>query len=180
MIFAFAIAFNALFLVYVAVFGVAVFGLVVLLAEGGIPRGQLVGAIRLASSVYLLALSALFLLAWLSEIVPALATDTTPSSIRDAALPTNPVYVLDLGVLIPLFMIAALGLLRHHDCAPGVAGALLVLNALLGLSVVSSTMLRHAVDEAASLSIVPLFGAITLSSLALAVWQSKTWRPLSA
>jgi hypothetical protein len=179
-IFAFAIAFNELFLVYVAVFGVAVFSNVVLFREGRIPRGGSVGAARLVTSIYLLALGALFLLAWLGEILPALATGTTPSSIRDAALPTNPVYVLDLGVLIPVFVIAAVGLLRGHHGAAAIAGALLVLDTLLGLSIVASTVLQHAVDQTVSLSIIPLFGAIAVSSLALAVWDLRSWRPESA
>jgi hypothetical protein len=60
------------------------------------------------------------------------------------------------------------------------AGALLVLNTLLGLSIVASTVVQHAVDQTVSLSIIPLFGAIAVSSLALAVWELRSWRPASA
>ena len=178
-IFGFTMAFNQLFLVYVGVLSVSVFGIVALLNDSRIPRGQLAGAARGAVSVYLLALTALFLLAWLGEILPALATHTTPSSIVAARLPTNPVYVLDIGVLLPLFVLAAVGLLRREPGAAGLCGSLLVLNVLLALSIMASTVLQHAVDETIALSILPLFGIIAASSLALAVWLLSAWRPAS-
>ena len=178
-IFGFTMAFNQLFLVYVGVLSVSVFGIVALLNDGRIPRGQLTGTARGVVSVYLLALAALFLLTWLAEILPALATHTTPNSIVAARLPTNPVYVLDIGVLLPLFVLAAVGLLRREPGAAGLCGSLLVLNVLLALSIMASTVLQHAVDETIALSILPLFGVIAASSLALAVWLLSAWRPAS-
>jgi hypothetical protein len=176
-IFGFTTAFNQLFLVYVGVLGVSVFASAALLKDGRIPLGHLTGAARTVVSVYLLALTALFLAAWLSEIVPALATQTTPSSIVAARLPTNPVYVLDLGVLLPLFIIAARRLLGQQPGAAGLCGSLLVLNVLLALSIVSSTVMQHAVDESVALAILPLFGMIGVSSLALAIWLLSASHP---
>ena len=138
-IFAFEIAFNRLFLVYVGVFGLALFALPARLGEGDLPRSHISSAPRVSVSIYLLVLAALFPLAWLGELVPAMIANTTPKSIRDAGLPSNPVYVLDLGTLIPLFVLAALGLLRHRPGGAILAGALLALNALLSLSIVAST-----------------------------------------
>jgi hypothetical protein len=176
-IFAFEIAFNRLFLVYVGVLGLAVFGLLAMAIEGDLPIAHVPSAPRVTVSVYLLLVAALFLLAWLAEIVPALISDTTPRSIVDARLPTNPVYVLDLGILIPLYVVvAAAGLARRSSHATMLAGALLVLNVLLSLSIVASALFQHAVDETASLAVIPWFGAIAVSSALLAVWYLSSWR----
>ena len=50
-------------------------------------------------------------------------------------------------------------------------GALLVLNILLSLSVVSSRLFQHAADDTVSLAVIPLFVAIAVSSALLAVWH---------
>lgn len=176
-IFAFTTAFNQLFLVYVGVLGLSVFSIVAMASDRGMPRGQLTRRPRGVVSVYLFVLAALFLVAWLAEILPALATHTTPSSIVAAGLPTNPVYVLDLGVLLPLFVLAAVKLLRQEPAAAALCGSLLVLNVLLSLSIVASTVFQHAADATVELAILPLFGAIAISSLALATWLLSAWRP---
>jgi predicted anti-sigma-YlaC factor YlaD len=113
--------------------------------------------------------AALFLLAWMRDIVPALLTNTTPATILEAKLPTNPVYVLDLGFLIPLSIAGAVWLLRRSAWGYLLAGLLPVLNALLSLSIISSTLFQYANDRSTSLAVIPLFGIIALASVVLAI-----------
>jgi hypothetical protein len=117
--------------------------------------------------------------AWRSEIVPALISDTTPRSIVAARLPTNPVCVLDLALLIPLYLSGAVQVLRNVSAGSAECAALLVLNVLLGLSVISSTLFQYRVDPSLSLGIIPLFAAISMASLCLVIWHLQKARLMS-
>jgi hypothetical protein len=171
-IFAFEVAFNRLFLLYVGLLSLAVFALIANLRGLGIPRltPRFSGRTPVRSvSAYLMLVAALFLLAWMSEIVPALVANTTPTNIAAAKLPTNPVYVLDLAFLIPLYVLAAIWLLDRRAWGYVLAGVHLVLNTLLSVSIISSTLFQYASDRSVSLAVIPLFGIIALVSVALAM-----------
>jgi hypothetical protein len=58
------------------------------------------------------AIGVLFGIAWLGEIVPAVIWNTVPDSIAEAGTPTNPVYVIDLSVILPLHVATGISLLR--------------------------------------------------------------------
>jgi len=105
----------------------------------------------------------------MNDIIPAILGDTTPLSIVDVKLPTNPVYVLDLAFLIPLYIVTAIWLLRRHPWSGLLAGGLAVFNSLLSVSIVSSTLVQYSVDQSISLAVVPLFGIIALASFVLTV-----------
>jgi hypothetical protein len=171
-IFAFEIAFNPLFLIYVAVLSLSAFSLIALLTHLDVLnlRARFAPRTPIRSiSVYLVIVALLFFLAWLKDIIPATFGSTTPTNITQAKLPTNPVYVLDLGFLIPLYVLSAFWLLRRRGWGYLLAGALLVLNTLLSLSIVSSTIFQYAADRSTSLSVVPMFGTIAAVSAVLAV-----------
>jgi hypothetical protein len=171
-IFAFELAFNRFFLVYVGLLAFAVFALIANLTQldlSVLPTRFSRSTPTRSVSAYLVIVAALFLLAWMRDIVPALLTNTTPAAILQAKLPTNPVYVLDLGFLIPLSIAGAVWLLRRSAWGYLLAGLLLVLNALLSLSIISSTLFQSANDPSTSLAVIPLFGIIGLASVLLAV-----------
>jgi len=60
-------------------------------------------------------------LLWLSEDVPALLAGGVPQSVRDMALPTNPVHVLDLAFFLPAVITIGVQLLRRRPFAFTVA-----------------------------------------------------------
>jgi hypothetical protein len=74
--------------------------------------------------------AALFLLLWLSEILPDLLAGAPSRSAGDRNVPTNPVHVLDLAFFLPavittgpMLLVATLavlvGLLRQTAASPG-------------------------------------------------------------
>jgi hypothetical protein len=172
MIFAFDVAFNPLFLVYVGLLSLAFWLSIVILTRLDVDalrtRFSLETPIR-AVSIYLLLVAALFFLVWMKSIVPAVLGNTTPPDIVKAKIPTNPVYVLDLGFLLPAFVLAAVWLIRRRAWGYALAGPLLVLNSLLSLSIISSALFQYANDRSTSLAVVPLFGIIAVASIMLAI-----------
>lgn len=64
--------------------------------------------------------------AWLSRIVPALISGGPAAFLRGTGLPTNPVYVQDLALWLPLTAVAAAWLWQRRPWSYLVIGATLV------------------------------------------------------
>jgi hypothetical protein len=181
-IFAFDIAFNTLFLVYVAVLSLSFWSMIVLLTRLDLDdlkrRFSLQSSTR-AVSLYLIAVAALFFLVWMKGIVPALLGNTTPSDIVKAKIPTNPVYVLDLGFLLPTFVLVAMWLRRRRGWGYALAGPLLVVQSILGLNIIASALFPYWDGQSVSLGIVPLFVILTVVSAGLGLQYLRSLRDVS-
>src|SRR5437763_3408097 len=103
-IYAFAVHFNSLFLVYVAILGLSFYTLVGSLIHLHLDSLQPNFAANTKTrpvSVFLLVVAILFYLQWLSEDILALVAGKIPPSVIENGLLTNPVHVLDLALLLP-------------------------------------------------------------------------------
>jgi hypothetical protein len=128
------IPFNEFFLVYVALFSLSLFtlvgGLLTTDAEG--VQRALDG--RLNTTVYSGALVVIGLglaTLWLSDIVPPLLRGTTPSLVTEAGPQAMASHVLDLGVVVPSILLAAVWLSRERPWGYVLAGVVLVLGSTL-------------------------------------------------
>lgn len=127
---------NPLFLVYLAILGLAAFaildGLVRLDVAATSPA---FGRAPLRAAAWLLAAGGIGVGAlWLSEIVGAWP-DGLPANIHLSELP-NPTWVLDLAWIIPMSLGAAVLLRRRHPAGPVVAAVILVFLLVLSASMV--------------------------------------------
>jgi hypothetical protein len=178
-IFAFDVAFNPLFLVYVGLLSLSFWSSIVILTSLDVDalrsRFSPEATIR-AVSLYLLVVAALFFLVWMKGIVPAILSNITPSDIVKAKIPTNPVYVLDLGFLLPAFVLAAIWLMRRRAWGYALAGPLLVVQSILGLNIIASALFPYWDGQSVSLGIVPLFVVLTVVSAVLAMRYLQTLR----
>jgi hypothetical protein len=138
-IFAFASAFNGLFLVYVAVFGLATYSFI-----GGVLRLDFEAIGKLAPigqragtplGLLLIALALAFAIIWLGQDVPAILNDTVPLSVTQAGLLTNPIHVLDLALYLPAIFVSGLSLLRGRALGQVFSLPFLVFSALEGLGI---------------------------------------------
>jgi hypothetical protein len=105
-IYAFAVHFNALFLIYCATLGLAGFALVWIIIELAphAPRIDRRSA-RIAGG-FLVGVGLVFAALWLAEDIPAVLRNTAPRSLQEAGLFTNPVHVIDLAFVLPAHVIA--------------------------------------------------------------------------
>jgi hypothetical protein len=122
-IYAFSVPFGPLFLLWVAVLGLSLFALVLGLRDVGRQGGSVAPRLARPTAVFLLAVAGVFALLWLSEDVPALLRGSTPQSLRDLAIPTNPVHVLDYAVVVPAAIVTGVRLLRRDRFAARTAPA---------------------------------------------------------
>jgi hypothetical protein len=177
--YAFAVHFNALFLLYCAVLGLSFFALASL---GGILHDSAVPSwfvaervpVRLAG-VTQLVIGALFALVWLSEVLPALLRGVPPPSVVEAGLLTNPVHVLDLSLLLPALILSGISLLRRHPLGLALSPLLLGFAALMvsaiGGMVLVMALRRVAVQWALAVSfaVVAVAAFTVLAKLLMAV-----------
>lgn len=181
-IFAFDVAFNPLFLVYVGLLSFSFWSLIVIVTRLGVDALRTrfsSGTPVRAVSVYLLLVAALFFLVWMKAIVPAILGNTVPSDIVKAKIPTNPVYVLDLGFLLPLFVLAGVWLMQRREWGYALSGPLLVVQSILGLNIIASALFPYWDGQSVSLAIVPLFAVLTIVSAVLAVRYLQSLREVS-
>jgi len=168
-IYAFSVHFGGFFLVYVAVLGLSVFALIGSLGSIAPERVRLASAghaPRRSTAVVLVTIGVLFALLWLSEIVPAIAAGKTPESLRTAGLVSNPVYVLDLALLLPATIIGGTLLVRDRAWGFVLAPMLLTVLALLSLGIVAGFVTLARWGEEVPVAVGVVIAAIALGQLA--------------
>jgi uncharacterized membrane protein YeaQ/YmgE (transglycosylase-associated protein family) len=167
-LYAFFIHFGPWFPVYVAVLGMsayALFGSVIhidlenisrLLGEN--PKAKLV-------SVPLLTFGVLFAAHWLSEIVPALASGTSPKGVADIGMPVNPVHVLDLAFVLPGLIATAVSIRKRRPLGLLFAVPLLTFSAVMGVAILSMFFVEHTRGGSISAAPLVIIGAVVLVSV---------------
>jgi hypothetical protein len=172
----FATPMNNLFLLYVAYLGLAVWSTVMLLRvtdfdaftarlSGAVPAG-VTGAAALVIVV-------LNTLAWLSQIVPAVLSSRPTSVLDGTGLVTNPVYVQDLAIWLPLLATAAVACWRRQSWGLLVTAAMLALFVLESISISVDQWFGSHADPASSvssISMVPAFAVVAAITAGFLLW----------
>jgi len=162
-IYTFSIHLGPLFMVYVAVFGLSIYALIGGLAsiDGARLKSTFTprAPIQVASTA-LIVVGVIFYLLWLSEIVPTVFSDTTPQALIDTGLPTNPVHVLDMAILLPAALITGVllkgGRATGYLLAPMLLGTFIV----LGIGIVGVFSVLASRGEVVPWGVAGAMGAI--------------------
>jgi hypothetical protein len=171
--YAFATHFNPLFLVYVLNFGLAVYALLF-----GLIRLD-VGRLRSAFSPHaparpvaaaLVGMGLLVALLWLGQDLPALLAGQVPADVTEAGLLTNPIHVLDLGLVIPATVLTGVLLARRRPWGYVLGAYFLVKFTTLGLAIMSMSVFMGADGQPLSVPLVAVFAVWTVASAVLAWW----------
>jgi hypothetical protein len=167
-LFCFATPLNSLFLCYVAYLGLAVWSIVTLFPavdQHTFGSRLSIGIPARFLAVFALAITLMNAVVWLSAIVPALLDSHPASLMKGTGLLTNPVYVQDLAIWLPLFTTAAVGCWRRRAWGLLVTGAMLVMFTLEGIGVATDQWFGSRADPtspAASMMVVPAFAALAV------------------
>ncbi|MFL5303738.1 MAG: hypothetical protein ACJ8F1_00930 [Polyangia bacterium] len=166
-IYAFGLHFNVLFLLYCGALGVALLTLMLTGASlvqrppepwpaSGVPVKSLAGL--------LFGTGALFGFLWLAEILPAMVHGATPASIAAAALPVNPVHVMDLSAILPAYVAAAALLLQRRRLGEAVATILLAFGFLMAASIAGMMLVMRLRGAHASSGVIGGLAALALTN----------------
>jgi len=140
-IYAVAVHFNALFLVYCAVLGLSMFALIDVIAHAAPPDAARVP--RRATAGVLLGVAGLFGALWLAQIVPAIARGGDPPGLAEVGLVTNPVHVLDLALVLPAIAYTGVALLRGQRAGLVLAPIALAFSVLMALAIAGMVLAMY-------------------------------------
>jgi hypothetical protein len=170
---AFAYGFNVLFPVYVALFSLT--GSALIAGLSGIDTDQLRAAFdartpRSGVVVFLVIMGGILCLLWFSQIIPFYTHGELPNMIVQAKTPTVFVYVIDLGVVVPLALLSAWWLKQDRPWGYVLAGFVLVKAATMGLALLSMTgfALQAGLDVEPVMSLA--WVALAAAGLSMSVW----------
>jgi len=169
--YAFLIVLNAATLLYIAVLGFGVWSFITgfaslddqeteRLAEGHLYRRLTAG--------FMIVIAALFALTWLREITGSVISGKLPAGLAAAGWPMNPPYVLDLGLVIPIAVVAALRLLRGKPGGVRLAVPFLTFVSLLSMSVLLMTIFMAIDGQPLAMPLIAVFVVALTVSAALA------------
>lgn len=168
-VYAFAVHFGRLFLVYVAILGLVFFTLVIALSTREpaptYPRGRA----RLFAAWVLIGTGALFALLWLSEVVPATVTGQVPPSLAAAGLIVSPIHVIDLSVVLPGMIMIGVLTLRGKKTGLELTVPALIFSVLMGSSIIAAMVLIVATGEPSGLVPMVMVAIVVVASLAAAI-----------
>jgi hypothetical protein len=168
-IYAFSIHFGPLLLVWVAILGLSIFALVGALATADMPaiKQRFAGRAMPRPAWFLIVVAVLFLLLWLSEIVPSLLAGDPSRSARDWNVPTNPVHVLDLAFFLPAAVTSGILLLRRRPLGYATAAGQLVWIALTCVPILITPLVANARGHAPGWAVTLPIGVLLLATLAV-------------
>jgi hypothetical protein len=164
---AFLAAYNPLFLVYVALFSLSLFAFV--LALMSVDVASLPGHVssrlpRRAIAALLFTVGGFLLLAWLGRIVPPLLQDQAPLGLESYS--TLVIQVLDLGLIVPLAMLAGVLLLRRAAWGYLLASVALIKGLTMGTAVsamVAGLLLARQVVSPVEVVVFPLLSVLIIT-----------------
>lgn len=182
--FLFAVPFNGLFLVYVAMLGTGFWAIVALLV--GLAAERFTGSAGRRMPVRLLAgwmvFSCLaFYALWLRNVVPALFASEVPAFLEGSGMVTPTNYVLDMAFFLPFTILAAVVLWRRTAWGVVVGGAMLVVLVLESIAIAVDQFMGASADPSspvASAATTPMFAVVALIGLVMVgLWYRGTSAP---
>jgi hypothetical protein len=169
--YAFVIVLNPATLLYIAVLAFGGWAFVAGFASADEHRPETTVGLRLprrTTGIFLLLLAFLFASTWLGQIEGSVSSGQLPAELRAAGWPMNPVYVLDLGFVLPLMVLAGLRLLMGRPDGIRLAVPLLVFLPLLALSILAMAVSGAADGQALQPAMLAIFATVALVSSVLA------------
>ena len=137
------VAYNNLYLVYLALFSASFFAFILSLTMFDWPT--LIAHIserlpRRGMAIFMFMVGAGVAFIWLSDVVNAQTTGSVPEALgANISLIT---YTLDVGVIVPACMLAGIQLLRRDPLGYLLAGVLTILLTLIGAMVIGTTIMQ--------------------------------------
>lgn len=156
--------YNLLFLCYIAIVGLCAYSLIGFFARADLGRVGTVGdrePPRTAAASLFLMLASLFLVLWLSILVPAMRDRIAPNG--------SSIFVLDLAFFLPLLVTEAVLLFRKRPLGDALVIPILVKVATLGLSVLIGVLIAPLFGQELDVASVGIYALLGLGPLAFSI-----------
>ena len=167
-IFCFGVHFNILFLIYCLTLGFSIYlliGTISSLDYSKIREQFNTEHSTKITSLYLFIIAGMFYLIWLKEIIPAIIKNKIPQSILDSGLPTSPVFVLDISIVLPALIIAGILLLKKKSFGYFIAPCLLTFLIVMTMAVGGMFISLNAKGFQNDLSLISVFTLLSVTGI---------------
>jgi hypothetical protein len=178
-LFCFAVHFNYLFIIYCLTLGLSFYAFLYFLfsqLKEPVVNWYTENVPVKTVGYFFIALSGIFYLLWFSEIIPAILNNTTPKTITDAGLITNPVHVLDLSVLLPGLIFIAVLLLKKKPLGLLLAPVVLTFTVLMDIAIGTMVFVMNMEGIETDFSGTIVMAIMALFSLILLIWYLKSMK----
>ncbi len=138
----FGVTFNRLFLIYVLLFSSALFAMIFLLSEL-IRENNLSEVLKsnnLKGTAVFIIVCSVSTLVWLPYIIPALITGQPLETIE--IYTTEPTFVIDLAILLPMFLGCGIAMFKKKDIGYKLAPIPLTFMPVIGLIVIGQNIVQ--------------------------------------
>ncbi|MGQ9629150.1 MAG: hypothetical protein ACUVXI_02400, partial [bacterium] len=167
-LYAFALHFNNLFILYCLILGLSVYSFLYFLlisVKNNIKEWFIEKYLRKTTSIFLFIIAGAFYCLWLSEIIPAIIKQQVPSSVIENGLLTNPVHVLDLAICLPALILTGIFLLKNKQIGLLLAPAMLIFCILMAIAIAAMVFVMKMKGLEVGILLTTIFGTITLISI---------------
>ncbi|MEJ1991489.1 MAG: hypothetical protein P8X50_07170 [Maritimibacter sp.] len=159
-IYVFETVINPLYLIYIAIFSLSIWAVISFFARADLAVNAPDAPRRITAALFAL-LVAMFLMLWLSILIPAMQNQSAPVGAT--------IFAFDLALILPLLSFAALMLWRGQHWGDVLALPLLVKAATLGLSVLIGTLIGPLWGLPLAIDEVGIYAVLTLLPAALII-----------
>lgn len=173
----FLTAFNPLFLVYVALFSLSLFGFILSVKNldvDQVARHISDGFPRRAVATYFIIVAIFLTLTWLGLVAAPSLTWAPPAGLESAI--TMVVQALDLGVIVPTSFITAILLLRKQAWGYALSSVLLLKILMMGAALIAMIVGQILAGVAVDVVISVIFVIISLTGIILGILTLKNVR----
>ena len=169
-LFLFLTPFNSLFLLYITFQSLALFSTLALVRA--VDPGRTIDSMRRLPvkglAIFVWTIVVLNAMAWLQEVVPAIATEDPGTFLEGLGVATNAVYVQDLAFWLPLMTVAAWWMWHRRPLGILLTGSWLVFGAIESVGIAVDQWFGHRADPLsphASDSVIPMMVALAIVNL---------------
>jgi hypothetical protein len=176
-IYAFDVHFNQLFILYCLTLGLSFYSLLfsfyVKSRENRFIRSSH-ARVRKVIGIYFLTIASLFYMLWLSEVIPASLNQTTPKVLLEVELPTNPIHVIDLAIILPGIFITGLLLLKDNQLGHTLTPVFLIFFLLMDITIGTLSLMMKANGFEGSYLLILTMVMLAILSVALLSWYMRS------
>ncbi|MCB0585102.1 MAG: hypothetical protein KDD06_07250 [Phaeodactylibacter sp.] len=160
----FATAFNAVFLAYVSLFAVSACALIYGLSAFPVQRISFGSKHLFWIAGYLLLIAFILVMVEVPPIIRFLLTGELPELIERTDHPTSVVYALDLSIVVPLSVLAAVWLWREKKRGYILAALMLVKGAIYGMVLTINTIILTVTGKGGD-PLLPFYAFVVLGGV---------------
>jgi hypothetical protein len=170
---AFAYRFNRFFLAYLILFSLSVTALAAAIA--GVDATAIRSRFDRANScrpivVFLILVAFMLAASELGQVIPAMLSNEPPDLIVRSEWMGNFVYVLDLGVVVPLTILSAVGIRRTRPWAFVLGGGLMIKAVTMGLALLAATWFSVRAGQSLERGLTIAYAAMAVAAIGLSAW----------